>query len=83
MKIMKTLLNIVLFLGLGTITINAQNTVFKNNNSDKLQQYKVKNDTNNSKTDDTLKQNSEFKNYQKWDSNYAKDKHQQGTISTH
>ncbi len=83
MKTIKSLLNIVLFLGLYAITVNAQNTVFKDDNSDKSLQYKVKNDKNNSKTDDTLKQNSEFKNYQKWDNNYAKDKHQQGTIGTH
>ncbi len=82
-KILKKSLNIILFLGLTTITLNALNTTLKEDHSDKVQKDKVENIKNSSKTDDALKQGSEFKNYQKWDNDYDKDKYQKGSISTH
>ena len=78
--ISKISLSIILFLVVSSITLNAQNikdATLKNNNSSKTQKAKAETTKNDSK------QNSEFKSYQKWNKNYAKDKYQRGSISSH
>lgn len=69
-KLTKILLTSILFLGISSITLNAQD-----------KKIITAEDTNTTK--EKSKNTSDYKSYQQWNSNYSNDKYQRGSISTH
>jgi len=69
-KLTKILLTSILFLGISSITLNAQD-----------KKIITAEDTNTTK--EKSKSTSDYKSYQQWNSNYSNDKYQRGSISTH
>lgn len=79
-KLSKISLCVILFLGVNTLTLTAQDKKIiplENNNTNKAQRSIEKS------TKDYSKKNSNFENYQQWNNNYTNDKFQKGSISTH
>ncbi|MCW8896200.1 MAG: hypothetical protein OQK48_09120 [Sulfurimonas sp.] len=86
MKNIKLLLGVVVFLGLGLVTANAQGMKCGSGKCGaSMKSSKIKDETNkrDSKKVEDSKKSSEFESYQKWNKEYSKDKHERGVISTH
>ena len=85
-KLSRLLLGAVLFLSVGSTTLNAEGMkcgAGKCGASMKTPKVKTETMKRASKKVDDSKKSSEFESYQKWNKEYSKDEHQRGMISTH